>query len=256
MSHTDQLSAASARAARLANPSLKFPWKTLGIPVGMALITLGIYRWYQHNYAFTTGLDYFSPEFQTYWMPLFWTQIIAIPLVGLVGVTYLWFTRESDADPISPQTELARYQATLGATALGSLIILAAVGIWVESDAAWHQVTIRDTDFTPTHIGLFYFGIPAAACAMTMGFVWVHTRLPDFRHRISIPLALVVAAPILIMPNLGFNEWGHTFFYAEELFAAPIHWGFVVLGWGFFGLTGFTVQCLAKMATLTRLQSD
>jgi len=62
-----------------------------------------------------------------------------------------------------------------------------------------------------------------------------------------------VSGPLLIMPNLGFNEWGHTFFYAEELFAAPIHYGFVVLGWASFALAGFFIQCLSRMLVLTKV---
>ena len=67
------------------------------------------------------------------------------------------------------------------------------------------------------------------------------------------PMALIVAAPVLIMPNLGLNEWGHTFFYAEELFAAPIHWGFVLLGWGLFAIGGLIIQILQRVRELTVL---
>ena len=38
----------------------------------------------------------------------------------------------------------------------GGIIVYFAMDIYAEADAAWHQVTIRDTDFTPTHIVLFY----------------------------------------------------------------------------------------------------
>jgi methane/ammonia monooxygenase subunit C len=54
----------------------------------------------------------------------------------------------------------------------------------------------------------------------------------------------------MIMPNYGFNEWGHTFFYMEELFAAPIHYGFVLMGWAFFALVPLLVQMLDRMGTL------
>ena len=54
----------------------------------------------------------------------------------------------------------------------------------------------------------------------------------------------------MIMPNYGFNEWGHTFFYAEELFAAPIHYGFVFLGWSLFFLVPLAMQLISQMARL------
>ena len=132
-------------------------------------------------------------------------------------------------------------------------MVTCVLGIWVEADAAWHQVTIRDTDFTPTHIQLFYGVIPLAAVGIVLGTLWMHTRMPDFQGRVSIPLCIVAAAPLLIMPNLGYNEWGHTFFYAEELFAAPVHYGFVVLGWGLFAIGGFLIQCIRRIITLTNV---
>lgn len=60
----------------------------------------------------------------------------------------------------------------------------------------------------------------------------------------------------MIMPNYGFNEWGHTFFYAEELFAAPIHWGFVFLGWSLFFLIPLAFQLITHMAHLIAEVTD
>jgi len=117
-------------------------------------------------------------------------------------------------------------------------------------------VTVRDTDFTPTHIVLFYFAIPMFIISGIAAFVYARTRLPQFADRVSLPFALLVAGPIMIMPNLGLNEWGHTFFYAEELFAAPIHWGFVLLGWSAFAAGGLLVQLLSRIVELTRLVSE
>ena len=227
------------------------PWLAAILGAIGGAILFGTYRWYQQTYSFTVGLDYFEPEFQTYWMNLFWVQMTLIALIGAIGVPWLWFTRPKDVD-ISPQKELGVYYLIFTFMSVSSLFVVTILGVYVEADAAWHQVTIRDTDFTPTHIALFYFAIPLGAVGIALGFVWVHTRMPDFRNRVSLPLALMASAPILIMPNLGLNEWGHTFFYAEELFAAPIHWGFVFLGWGLFAMGGFLLQCFARMRVLTR----
>lgn len=225
-------------------------WLAAGIFI-VAGTALSLYRWYQQEYSFTVGLDYFEPEFQTYWMNLLYSQLIIIFFAGLAIVGAIWFTRPKVLS-LSPKEELGRYMLIL--TVMAGIGIIAPTGIilYMEADAAWHQVTIRDTDFTPTHIGLFYFFIPVLIVALAAAFVWVHTRLPDFSNRISFPLAVIVSGPILIMPNLGFNEWGHTFFYAEELFAAPIHWGFVTLGWALFGFGGFITQILNRMAKLTK----
>ena len=230
------------------------PWMAAVIGVALAALLFGLYRWYQQVFSFSVGLDYFEQDFQTYWMTLLYAQGIIITLIGLVGVPLLWFTRP--ANPVmSPQRELSIYYAILAFMAVGSVILVAILGIYVEADAAWHQVTIRDTDFTPTHIGLFYFAIPLGAVGAILGFILLHTRMPYFHNRVSIPLALVVAAPVMIMPNLGLNEWGHTFWYAEELFAAPIHWGFVFLGWGLFGIGGFMIQILQRIRELTTIEA-
>lgn len=230
----------------------RVPWKALAI-IATAVLGFAIwYRWYLQTYGFDYGLDYFEPEFQTYWMRLFYIQMIGIPLMAVVAVPYLWFTRPKDPHAaMTPEKELGIYYMIFGALAITSLVLLIALALVVEGDAAWHQTTIRDTDFTPTHIQLFYLMIPAIITGIPIAMVWLHTRMPDFIGRISVPLFTVIAGAILIMPNVGFNEWGHTFFYAEELFGAPIHWGFVILGWGFFGLAGFILQCLNRVRVLT-----
>lgn len=231
---------------------LNFPWRFVAISsIGLILLA-GFYRWYQNTYSFTVGLDYFEQDFQTYWMSLFWIQLAVIGVIGAIAVPYLWFSRDKCLE-ISPQEELRRYYMILGLLTIGGLALYFALNIFTEADAAWHQVTIRDTDFTPTHIVLFYAFIPLMFVGIVFAFIWIHTRMPDFKDRVSLPLSLLVAGPLLIGPNLGYNEWGHTFFYAEELFGAPIHWGFVVLGWGFLGLAGFLYQCFARMAKLTDL---
>ena len=139
---------------------------------------------------------------------------------------------------------------------MAAIVVPIGLGLFVEADAAWHQVTIRDTDFTPTHIQLFYGIIPLGAVGLIIGVLWLHTRMPDYVGRVSIPLVIVTAAPLLIMPNLGYNEWGHTFFYAEELFAAPVHWGFVMLGWGFFAISGFLLEIINRMLKLTKVSKE
>ena len=52
------------------------------------------------------------------------------------------------------------------------------------------------------------------------------------------------------MPNVGFNEWGHTFFYAEEPFGAPIHWGFAALGLALLGVGGVVIHIVQRMQEL------
>ena len=231
----------------------KLPWMVTVVAVIVAAVGLGTYRWYQNTYSFSVGMDSFEPEFQVYWMRLLYWQLAIIILAGGGYNAYLWLTRPAADDVMSPIEEFNIYKRILAIMAAVGIIAPTAIMLFMEADAAWHQITIRDTDFTPTHIGLFYFFMPLMVAGIFTAFMWMHTRLPDFRDRISLPMGILLMGPVLIMPNVGFNEWGHTFFYAEELFAAPIHWGFVALGWGFFGVTGFMVQIMSRMAKLVRL---
>jgi methane/ammonia monooxygenase subunit C len=230
----------------------KIPYFNMLINMVVGMIFFLGYRMYINYHSLTVGLDYFEPEFHLYYMNLLYIQLTSIAIFGLAIVSWIWFTRPKEIN-MPPSVELSWYFLMFSIFAISGVFSIIILGIYTEADAAWHQITVRDTDFTPTHIALFYMAIPIGLVALVSGGLWVHTRLPDFRNRISIPLVITVAAPILIMPNLGFNEWGHTFFYAEELFAAPIHWGFVVLGWGLFGIAGFLMQCIARIKVLTDL---
>ncbi len=234
----------------------RVPWMFIGITLFLLLTLFGAYRYYQQATSFSVGMDYFEPEFQIYWMNLLYAQLAVegAVFVGLIG--YLWMTRDKDVLKISAQEELRRNYVLLGYFVVFAVIAYIAASLYTEADAAWHQVAVRDTDFTPTHIALFYFGIPCFIIVGTAAFVYAHTRLPQFHNRVSLPMAVLVAGPILIMPNLGFNEWGHTFFYAEELFAAPIHWGFVLLGWSAFAAGGFLIQVLTRLIKLSHIEGD
>ena len=233
----------------------KLNWYVAGLIFLLGTGGIVALRWYQQVYSFEYGLDYFEPEFATYWMSFLYIELTLIIVGGTVGAAWVWFTRPDEITMTAHQ-ELKCYMALLTGIAGFGVLAPAAASLFVEADAAWHQVTIRDTDFTPTHILLFYGLIPAGLAGGVVGFLWVHTRMPDFRNRVSFNLAFALAGGAMIMPNLGFNEWGHTFFYAEELFAAPIHWGFVTLGWATFAIGGLVVQILSRMAKLTRVISD
>jgi methane/ammonia monooxygenase subunit C len=83
--------------------------------------------------------------------------------------------------------------------------------------------------------------------------IYARTRIPLFADRWSLPLLLAVFAPLMILPNVGFNEWGHSFWIMEERFGAPLHMGFVVLGW-VASLSFFSVvlQATPRFHELTR----
>ncbi len=244
----------SAAAKGVAVPGLN--WGRIGLIFGVAAVVYAIYRVYMQQMAFTVGLDYYEPEFQVYWMSLFWAQMVlgALAFAGING--YLWMTRERHPELVTPREELRRYFGLL-LWVFAFAIILGMLGsLATESDAAWHQVTIRDTDFTPTHIGLFYFALPALIIAAVSVFVYVRTRLPQHSNKYLVPLGIALSGPIMILPTVGYNEWGHTFFYAEELFGAPVHWGFAFLGLALLAVGGVIVHILSRMGELIREVTD
>ncbi|MGR8919866.1 MAG: methane monooxygenase/ammonia monooxygenase subunit C [Gammaproteobacteria bacterium] len=221
----------------------------LKVILGIAAVYT-LVRVYMHEYAYTVGLDYFEPEFAAYWMPLLYAELVAAT-AGLLGVSvYLWRTRDRDLANLPPEVELQRYFKLIAWLTGYTFVVLLTGSVGGEADAAWHQVVIRDTDFTPTHIILFYLLVPTLIIFGIGSFLYASTRLPEFSNRFLLSLCVAIGGPILIMPNVGLNEWGHTFFYAEELFAAPIHWGFALLGLALLALGGVVVHIIARCKDL------
>lgn len=216
---------------------------------GIALGYIAV-RIYMHNFAYSKGLDYFEPEFAAYWMSMFWFQAVACISVFASIVGYLWFTRERAPESVTPEVELSRYFKFITWLLAYTSIVLILGPLAGESDAAWHQVVIRDTDFTPTHISLFYLGFPALIITGVGSFLYAKTRLPMHAKKSLLPLGIAIGGPILVLPTVGLNEWGHTFFYAEELFGAPIHYGFAALGLALIALGGVVIHLLLRMKVL------
>src|SRR5215468_1459182 len=81
------------------------------IGLGLAGITVLMVaaRIYQLLYAWTKGLDSFSPEFQAYW----WDLVLAEWVCEVVSATllggWLWKTRDQEMDKLAPEVELKRY---------------------------------------------------------------------------------------------------------------------------------------------------
>jgi methane/ammonia monooxygenase subunit C len=125
---------------------------------------------------------------------------------------------------------------------------------FTEQDASWHQVIIRDTSFTPSHIPLFYGSFPMYVIMGIATYLFAKTRLPLYNKGTSFPLVMAISGPVMSLPNVGLNEWGHAFWFMEELFSAPLHWGFVVLAWAALFAGGVAVQIIARFSNLMDVQ--
>lgn len=215
----------------------------------LTAIYMGL-RIYQGAHAVTTGLDSSLPEYETYWMRLFYLELVVIAsiMIGLWG--YLWTTRDRNLDTLEPKEEIRRYFTLTMWISVYTFAVYWAGSYFAEQDNSWHQVVLRDTPFTANHIVEFYFNFPLYIILGGCAWLYARTRLPLYAREISLPLTLAVFGPFMIFVSVGFNEWGHTFWFREEFFAAPIHWGFVVGVWFALGVGGILLQQVARITEL------
>jgi methane/ammonia monooxygenase subunit C len=213
-------------------------------------------RFYQQAFAWEYGLDSRAPEFETYWMNVFYAEVAIVIVASMVLWSWLWMTREKDVSKIAPREELRRQFNMVIWLLSYALILYFDASFLGEQDAAWHQTVIRDTSFTPSHIFVFYLGMPVFIMVGVGALLYAHTRIPQYQGRISVPFVIAIAGPFFVLPNVGYNEWGHTFWLMEEYFTAPLHYGFVVFGWTALALGGILIQQVNRVGQLLRVQSD
>jgi methane/ammonia monooxygenase subunit C len=229
-----------------------FSWNRMWLGIGLLSGWYILVNLYERAFAFTKGLDYTSPEYQTYWMNLLLAELALEALAFIAVCTWLWVSRDRNLENISPVEELRRYWN------LGLFIVVYTVGLYwgasyfTEQDGTWHQTVIRDTDFTPSHIIEFYQSYPIYIILGVGSFMYAITRLPMFARSFSIPYAVLVGSPLMIFPNVGLNEFGHTRWFMEELFVAPLHWGFVAFGWGALAIMGVWLQACPRVYELIK----
>lgn len=230
----------------------RIPWYLRDLPLylkGFGILTV-IYislRMYQGAFAVSTGLDSTEPAFEQYWMRLFYIElaIIAVFMTGIWG--YLWFTRDRNLDTLDLKEEIRRYFTLIMWIGIYTFAVYWAGSYFAEQDNSWHQVAIRDTPFTANYIIEFYFNFPLYVILGGCAWLYARTRLPLYAKGISLPLTLAVFGPFMILVSVGFNEWGHTFWFREEFFAAPIHWGFVIGVWFALGVGGILLQGVSRL---------
>ena len=254
------MSVAIARDVEISRAAAPTPetriWSPLPLiaMVGFMLALVGAWGWYQRLEGFASGIDATDPAFAEKWMPL-WYLNCALAAISQIAIPiYFWVTRDRDITRLSPAVELKRYLlffSIMLTAAIGGLIAL----VFGAVDAAWHQVVVRDTSLTPSHIVLFFGIVPLNTAFSMSAFFFAHTRLPQFADKISVALLLSFTGPFLALPSVAYNEWGHAYWLMEELFIAPLHWGFVILGWVALTVIAVIVQSLPRAIELLRIVS-
>jgi methane/ammonia monooxygenase subunit C len=220
----------------------------LGIVI-LTAIYVGL-RLYQQAFGWSAGLDATSAEFQEYWMTLVKIEIPVLFSTCFIGWGYLWFSRDRSMGKMDAKTELRRHFTLVLWILTYTFTFYWTGSFFAEQDGVWHQTVIRDTSFTPSHNVLFYACIPIYMFFGVGGLLYGMTRVPQFSRGISIAYVFAVLGPAMILPNLGFNEWGHAYWLTEEIFSHPLHWGFVVLGWNALGIGGVLMQIVIRMVDL------
>ena len=220
--------------------------------IGVVLAIIGSWRWYQQIEGFKSGLDASEAAFFEKWMPLWYLNLALTGIAETSIPLYLWLTRDRALAKVTPSVELHRYFRLF--TLLFVMTMTQTISIiFGATDAAWHQVVVRDTSLTPSHIVLFFGIVPLFTTFGLSAFFWAITRIPDFARNISLALVLAVMAPFMVLPSVAYNEWGHAYWLMEELFIAPLHWGFVALGFGFIAMLAVVAQSIPRVIELVRL---
>jgi methane/ammonia monooxygenase subunit C len=233
------------------NFRVEFNWFAVALVVLTVIYVF--YRWYQQTFGMSKGLDATSPDFSEYWLTFFKIEVPV--LFGLCFVCWgiLIATRDRNIEAVPPAVELQRYFYLTLWLVVYTFSIYWIGSFYAESDAMWHQTVLRDTPLTPSHIIVFYACIPMYLFFGVGSFIYAMTRIPAFCRGISLMHVFAVIGPFLILPNLGYNEWGHAYWLTEEIFSHPLHWGFVVLGWAALALAGVLMQALHRMRELVPL---
>ncbi|MGZ8219232.1 bacterial ammonia monooxygenase, subunit AmoC [Methylomagnum sp.] len=224
--------------------------RSVGFAFTIYLVFYAWVRWYEGVYGWAAGLDSFAPEFETYWMNMLYYEIVAEVIVASFLWGYIWKTRDRNLAAITPREELRRNMTHVVWVFAYANAIYWGASYFTEQDATWHQTIVRDTDFTPSHIIEFYLTYPIYIITGFGAFLYAKTRLPFFAEGLSLPYLVSVVGPFMILPNVGLNEWGHTFWFMEELFVAPLHYGFVIFGWFALGIFGTLTQIFMSFSKL------
>lgn len=229
------------------------------LPVAGLVIALEVlWRVYEWQFAWKYGLDSTSASFRTYWHGLLFFNLALITFGG--GAALAWLMRgcrtcaehRDTYGEVLPAHEIGHVWRVWAGIA-GFAVSLYGFAYFAEQDAAWHQVTIRDTAFTPSHTVLFWGIAPLAVLIAACIYVYAVTRLPKiYAKGVPLSLALFFTGVFLLFVWVAFNEWGHSFWIAEELFSAPLHWGFVAFAFMAFGLIGVFTQTLSRVIDIMK----
>ena len=244
-------------------PSLIRFWGFFGVLSGVFVAAYV----YLLKYGLSTGLDSLSPTFRRHWYPVMAINIVVLWPLLAVMVLRLAHKRcslckrgakVSGAASVNHELQHLWTYLTLTLAAPVALVFQFLVAGGVEP--AWHQILLRDTTFSPTHIFLFQTFLPIGVALTVASFLYGRTRLPRvFPRQRGLPLATVVLSitSALVFVLATFNEFGHTQWWPEERFSQPAHALFIVFYFVFGGVVvAQIVPAVARVCELLDSEVD
>lgn len=227
------------------------------IMVGVAAVTAlaVVWRVYQQIWAFKNGLDSHTTEFNYYWIGLAVANMTLLPAGAAAWYAWMWTSAKRMPKQITRAEEGRRLWTLWVLIAAFCTAIFWGGSYFAEEDASWHQILTRDTAFTPSHDVLFYGVFPLMIYMAAGIFLYGRTRLPHiYATTKAIPWSslLIISGTVLLFFQVAMNEFGHSFFQAEEVFAAPLHWPFVLFGYLLAGTFAIWFETLPRIFELAR----
>ena len=181
------------------------------------------------------GIDASSPGFNDTYRALFYGEVIAATVATLWWWTYLVRKGKQIVDvPVSHEVEVRRIAKFWGLISTTSVELTIMASFWPNMDGAWHQTAVRDTALTPAHIPMFFLFFPIGITLTVGTYLYGRYWLPKvYGAENGFPWSffLLISASVTEMAQVAMNEWGHSLWITEEIFAVPFHWPFVLYGW-------------------------
>jgi methane/ammonia monooxygenase subunit C len=226
-------------------------WKLVLIgPLGFIVLALLI-RFWQQTTAWTIGINASSPEFTSTYRALFYSEVIAVT----IATTWWWGTlvrkgRQVVDKAIDHDEEVRRIAKFWGLIGITCVILYIEASFWPNQDGAWHQTAVRDTALTPSHIPMFFLFFPLGITSVIGMYLYGRYWLPKvYGAEKGFPWSFFFLsfAVVAEMAQVAMNEWGHSLWITEEIFAVPFHWPFVLYGWFASGIFALWAETLVRL---------
>jgi methane/ammonia monooxygenase subunit C len=235
-------------------------WRTCIVGCSAFLLLAIAIRIFQQFTAWKTGIDASSRDFTYTYRVLFWAELLGSTIGTLAWWGYLVRKgRRLVNREISHAEEVRRIAVFWGLIGTTSVILYIMASFWPNQDGSWHQTAVRDTALTPSHIPMFYLFFPLGITITVGTYLYGRYWLPKvYGAANGFPgsFFLLISASVTEMAQVAMNEWGHSLWITEEIFAVPFHWPFVWYGWLAAGIFALWAESLVRLLGIEKEIED